>query len=62
MYLAYCNADCLWAGYTDLTGGYEGGQAEYARVPFGAPQRTACCQVALRMSEEAGSLWSTMTA
>ena len=24
------------AGYSDLTGGYEGGQAEYARVPFGA--------------------------
>ena len=26
---------CLAAGYSDLTGGYEGGQAEYARVPFG---------------------------
>lgn len=26
----------MTAGYSDLTGGYEGGQAEYARVPFGA--------------------------
>ena len=31
------------AGYSDLTGGYEGGQAEYARVPFGALWPTACC-------------------
>lgn len=31
---------CLAAGYSDLTGGYEGGQAEYARVPFGESQLT----------------------
>lgn len=24
------------AGYSQVTGGYDGGQAEYVRVPFGA--------------------------
>ena len=27
------------AGYSQMTGGYDGGQAEYVRVPFGVPQR-----------------------
>lgn len=33
-------------GYSHLTGGWDGGQAEYVRVPFGAPAaaRHVCCQ------------------
>lgn len=58
----YGNASCLCAGYTDLTGGYEGGQAEFARVPFGAPQRSSCCQVALLVSKVPRLLWCTVTA
>ena len=27
------------AGYSHLTGGYPGGQAQYARVPYGMPAR-----------------------
>ena len=31
------------AGYSHLTGGYPGGQAQYARVPYGMP---ACVHLA----------------
>ena len=35
------------AGYSQLTGGYDGGQAEYVRVPFGAlpEQMTLECKL-----------------
>jgi threonine dehydrogenase-like Zn-dependent dehydrogenase len=29
------NRTCGMSGYSHLTGGFAGGQAEYARVPFG---------------------------
>jgi threonine dehydrogenase-like Zn-dependent dehydrogenase len=32
-------------GYSHLTGGWDGGQAEYARVPFGARPLTPCWQL-----------------
>ena len=36
-------------GYSHLTGGFDGGQAEYARVPFGKPRSAAFCTYKLSL-------------